>query len=137
MKKILSLSLFLICSLSSFEQDSTSKWTFSVSMGFEPVPVYSISGTDTSFVNSFSLAPGFSIRHSSGLGLTYSPKFVTGGPSPGIYMHALTFGIEQYDKEAFNYTFNYSHYFFTNTAGIPYSPINNEISGSITYKKPG
>lgn len=136
MKKVFSIFLLLICSLSSFSQDSTNKWTFSVGLGFEPITVYNISGTDTSFVNSLSVAPGFSIRHSNGIGLTYSPKFVTGGASPGIYMHILTFGIEQYDKEVFNYTFNYSHYFFTNTTGVPYSPINNEISGSISYKKP-
>ncbi len=136
MKKNLLLSILLICSISSFTQDSTHKWAFSVNMGFEPVPVYSITGTDTSFVNSLSIAPGFSIRNANGIGLTYSPKFVTGGASPGIYMHALTFGIEQYDKEVFNYTFNYSHYFFTNTTGIPYSPISNEIAGSISYKKP-
>lgn len=136
MKKIFLFSLLFIYSLSSFAQDSSHKWTLSVSMGIEPVPVYSITGIDTSFVNSFSVAPGFSIRHSSGIGLTYSPKFVTGGSSPGVYMHALTFGVEQYDKKVFNYSFNYSHYFFTNTTSIPYSPINNEISGSLTYKKP-
>lgn len=136
MKKVSLILVLMITAITSFSQDSTGgKWTLSVSMGFEPVPVYHISGTDTGFVNSFSVSPGFTIRHSSGFGLTYSPKLVMGGASPGIYMHALTVGIEQYDKEVFNYTFNYSHYFFTNTTGVPYSPISNEISGSVTYKK--
>lgn len=136
MKKVFLLLFPMITALTSFSQDSTGgKWTLSLSMGLEPVPVYQITGTDTGFVNSFSVSPGFTIRHSSGFGLTYSPKLVMGGASPGIYMHALTAGIEQYDKEVFNYSFNYSHYFFTNTTGVPYSPINNEISGSVTYKK--
>ncbi len=129
------LLILFVFSVKSYSQDSSGKWTFSVSMGIDPVAITRISGTDTSIVNSLSVAPGFTIRHANGIGFSYSPKWVTGSSSPGIYMHALTFGIEQYDKESFDYTFNYSHYFFTNNTGVPYSPLNNEISGSINYKK--
>ena len=136
MRKICSLSVvLLVFSVQCFSQDSTRKWTFSVSMGIDPVAVTRISGTDTSIVNSLSISPGFSIRHANGLGFSYSPKFVTGGATPGIYMHVFTFGMEQYDKETFDYAFNYNHYFFTNKTGVPYSPLNNDISGSVSYKK--
>lgn len=119
-----------------FAQDSsTHKWSVSAGLSFDPVAAYHITGTDTSFVNALSVAPSISLRHISGVGISYSPGFVTGGTSPGLYVHAVTLGIEQYDKETFDYSFNYSHYFFTNTSSVPYSPINNEIYGSIGLKK--
>lgn len=138
MKKILLLSFITFFVFRSFAQDSTDKkWQPTVSMAFGPVSVYNISGVDTSFVNSLSISPAFTIRNNkTGIGLIYSPSIVTGGPKPGIYMHTITFGVEQYDKKVFDYTFNYSHYFFTNNGSIPYSPLNNEIDGSFTYKKP-
>ncbi|MES2003310.1 MAG: hypothetical protein V4450_02220 [Bacteroidota bacterium] len=130
--------LFLVVcffSLTCFSQDSTHKWSLSAGLGIDPVAVYSISGTDTSIVNGLSISPVIAYRHTSGFGISYSPKFVTGGNSPGIYMHAVTIGVEQYDKKILDYTFNYSHYFFTNASSVPYSPITNEISGSLGYKK--
>ncbi|MDE3235797.1 MAG: hypothetical protein KGO81_07575 [Bacteroidota bacterium] len=139
MKKTIVLFTALFCySISVFAQDSTdteSKWSPSISLNFEPVPVYSISGTDTSFVNSMAVGPVFSIRNKNGIGISYSPKFVTGGPTPGIFMHAVTAGVEQYDKQKFDYTFEYSHYFFTKNSSVPYSPLTNEIYTSLTYKK--
>ncbi len=136
MKKLVLSALFLVSTLAVFAQDSTSKWSPAVSLGFEPVPVYHISGVDTSFENSVALSPVLSIRHKSGFGISYSPKFVTGGTTPGIFMHAVTVGIEQYDQKVFNYALTYSHYFFTNNKGVPYSPLTNEVYASFTYKQP-
>lgn len=137
MKKIFLLSFITFFVLHSFAQDSSeNKWQLTASLGFGPVAVYNISGVDTGFVNSLSVSPAFSYRNNkTGIELTYSPGIVTGGPKPGIFMHAITFGVEQYDKKIFDYTLNYSRYFFANNGSIPYSPLNNEIYGSLTYKK--
>lgn len=135
MKKLAVFLPLVLCLVQSFAQDSTSKWQLSAGLVIDQVAVTSISGTDTGFVGSLSLSPSVSIRHSSGFGITYSPRYVTGGSSPGVYMHAVTVGVEQYDKKLFDYSFTYSHYFFTNATSVPYSPISNEIFGSLSYKK--
>lgn len=129
------LALLIVGNFLFAQDSSTHRWSVSAGLSFDPVAAYHITGTDTSFVNALSVAPSISLRHSSGVGISYSPGFVTGGTSPGLYVHAVTFGIEQYDKETFDYSFNYSHYFFTHTSSVPYSPINNEIYGSIGLKK--
>lgn len=138
MKKSI-LTLFLaFTGFYSFAQDSTGaeKWQPTVAVVFDPVPVYHISGTDTGFINALSIDPKFTIRHKSGLGIAYSPHILTSGPKPGIYMHSVTAGLEQYDRPKFDIEAEYSHYFFTNTDnGIPYSPLTNEIYTSLTYKK--
>ncbi|MDE3125119.1 MAG: hypothetical protein KGK14_06365, partial [Bacteroidota bacterium] len=53
----------------------------------------------------------------------------------GIYMHVITAGIEQYNKKNWDYVLDYNHYFFTGNVSIPYTPLNNEIYSSLTYKK--
>lgn len=101
-----------------------------------PVPTISITGIDTSYNNSLSIAPVIDLRNSNGLGISYSPKFVAGGPSAGIYAHQVTAGLQSYNKELFDVVADYSHYFFTDNIGIPSSPITNELYFSSTYKKP-
>ncbi|MFZ5976291.1 MAG: hypothetical protein EO766_10715 [Hydrotalea sp. AMD] len=140
MKKLLLLFSFVNFfsigySQSNASDSSGSKWHPSVGINLEPVPVYDISGADTSFVNSFSIAPYFSYRNDNGIGIMYSPKFVMGGATPGIYVHVITAGIEQYGKKVWDYVLDYSHYFFTGNTSIPYTPLNNEIYSSLTYKK--
>jgi hypothetical protein len=135
MKPLFLLSFIFLITVNVFAQDNSVKLHPVAGVRLDPVAVYSISGTDTGFVNSLSLAPVFSLRHKSGLGITYSPKFIMSALKPGLYMHELTAGIEQYDKEIVDYSFNYSHYFFTNNTSVPYSPLNNEIYGSVNYKK--
>ncbi|WP_298301064.1 hypothetical protein [Hydrotalea sp.] len=81
------------------------------------------------------MSPCFSYRNDNGIGIIYSPKFVIGGATPGIYAHIITAGIEQYDKKIWDYVLDYSHYFFTGNTSIPYTPLNNEIYTSLTYKK--
>lgn len=117
-------------------QDSSKTFHFSVGLGFMPVPTISIAGIDTSYNNSLSIAPVLDIRNNNGLGISYSPKFVAGGPSAGIYAHQVTVGLESYNKELFDVIADYSHYFFTGNIGIPSSPITNELYFSSTYKKP-
>ncbi len=137
MKKSI-LTLFLaLPGFCAFAQDSTaSTWQPTIGVSFEPVPVYNISGTDTGFINSLAISPIFTIRHKSGWGISYSPHILTGGPKPGIFMHSVTAGLEQYNKEKFDVTAEYSHYFFTNTDnGVPYSPLTNEIYAGLTYKE--
>jgi len=121
--------------LSVFAQDKAMQLQPMVALRIDPVAVNSISGADTVFAGSVSFAPLFSIRHKSGLGLTYSPKFIFGGIKPGLYVHEITAGVEQYDKDIFDYALNYCHYFFTNNPAIPFTPLNHEIYGSVNYKK--
>jgi hypothetical protein len=124
---------FLTASLRA--QEEQAKWTPTIGLQSDIVPTYNIAGTDTSFSNKFSVAPSFSIRNAAGWGITYSPKFLSGTSGPLIFMHAVTVGVEQYDKKILDYTFNFNHYFFTGNKAVPYSPLNNEISGSLSWKK--
>ncbi|KAA9039065.1 hypothetical protein FW778_09500 [Ginsengibacter hankyongi] len=134
--KTLSIVLVLIIyACSSKAQDTIKKWNYSIGITFTGVPVVQISGTDTTFQNSLSVAPAFSIRNHSGIGIIYSPAFVTGGSDGGIYMHKITAGFEQYDKKKFDIVAEYTHFFFTNNTAIPYTPISNEIELGATYKK--
>ena len=136
MKKIISILSFIAFAFSSIAQDSSKTFHFSVGLGFMPVPTISITGIDTSYNNSLSIAPLLDIRNNNGLGISYSPKFVAGGPSAGIYAHQVIVGLESYNKELFDVVADYSHYFFTGNIGIPSSPITNELYFSSTYKKP-
>jgi hypothetical protein len=119
---------------SSEAQDTIKKWNYAIGINFTGVPVIQTSGTDTTFQNSLSIAPAFSIRNHSGIGIIYSPAFVTGGANSGIYMHKITTGFEQYDKKKFDLVAEYSHFFFTNNTAIPSTPISNEIELAGTYK---
>jgi hypothetical protein len=84
-KKIFYILFFLIITYNCTAQDSTKKWQPSIEINFTAVPTFAITGTDTSFKNSLSVAPSFGIRNKNGFGASYSPKFITGGSKPGIY----------------------------------------------------
>jgi hypothetical protein len=134
MKKLSIVLILIICTRSIKAQDTIKKWNYAIGINFTGVPVIQTSGTDTTFQNSISIAPAFSIRHRSGIGIIYSPAFVTGGSNSGIYMHKITAGFEQYDKKKFDLVAEYSHFFFTNNSVIPATPISNEIILAGTYK---
>ncbi len=136
MKPIITLFLFTGIFFSCYAQDSTKAFHFSVGTGFTSVPTVTIHGTDTSYNNSLSIAPEIDVRNGNGLGISYSPRFVTGGTTSGIYVHEITAGLESYNKELFDVVADYSHYFFTNNKSIPSTPITNELYFSSTYKKP-
>lgn len=135
MKKY-SFLLLLAVSISAAAQDSTNKWSVTVGLDIGLAGVNRITGTDTTLVNALALAPSISFGHSSGFSIGYSPKFVMGGASPGLYMHAVSAGMSQYDKDAYSYSVIYSHYFFVGNKSIPYTPLTNEIYSSFTYKRP-
>jgi hypothetical protein len=135
MKKLAIALLFLVFASYCIAQDSTQKWKPSVGINFTSVPTTHISGTDTSFQNALSVGPFFSIRSHGGFGVVYSPVFVAGGSKSGIFMHIITIGLEQYDRENFDLVAEYSHFFFTNNKSIPWSPISNEVILAATYKK--
>lgn len=110
-------------------------WQPSVEMNFSSVPVFHISGTDTSLQNEISIAPYFTYRSSGGFGVSYSPYFVTGGSDPGVFMHLVTIGLEQYGKKDYELVADYNHFFFTDNSSVPTTPITNEIILGATYKK--
>ena len=134
MKKLIIAIVFIISTWQGKAQDTIQKWNYSIGANFTSVPIIQTSGSDTTYQNSLSIAPAFSIRNRSGIGIIYSPAFVTGGPNSGIYMHKITAGFEQYDKKKFDLVAEYSHFFFTNNTNIPSTPITNEISLGGTYK---
>ncbi|MDE3212903.1 MAG: hypothetical protein KGM98_06685 [Bacteroidota bacterium] len=121
----------------SYAQDSTSNWSPSLQLDFTSVPTQSISGTDTSYQNSLSVAPVFDYRSSGGFGISYSPVWVTGGSHPGIFMHQVTVGLEQYNNSKWILVADYIHYFFTGNPSIPSSPLTNEVVGEIATKQYG
>lgn len=135
MKK-LSIALLLLAFASySKAQDSTKKWQPSIGINFTTVPTINISGTDTSFKNTLSIAPTFSFRSQGGFGIAYSPVFVAGGSNPGIFMHTVTIGLEQYSKKNFDLVAEYSHFFFTGNSSLPTTPISNEVILAAKYKR--
>lgn len=127
--------LLLAGSLSAAAQDSTHKWSLTAGLDIGLAGVNKITGTDTSLVNALALAPSISLGRGN-FSIGYSPKFVMGGSNPGLYMHAVSAGMSQYDKDAYSYAVTYSHYFFVGNKSIPYTPLTNEIYSSFTYKKP-
>jgi hypothetical protein len=136
MRSRLLIFLPVLLSMKLFAQDSIQRWQpFFAGVIFNNVPVQNISGTDTGYINGFSVAPFFSVRNRAGLGIFYSPRIVTSGGKTGIYLHELSAGIEQYDKKIWDYEFKYSHYFMTGNTNVPYTPLTNEIYGMLAYKK--
>ena len=134
-KHILYSLVFLFITNNSHAQDSTKNWQPSIEVNFTAVPTFAIAGMDTSFKNSLSVAPSFVIRNKNGFGVSYSPKFITGGSKPGIYMHEVMAGFEQYGKKRFDFFAEYNHFFFANNTSTPVTPITNELFSGITYKK--
>lgn len=133
-------NLFIVCVLFSFAsahaQDSTKAWNVTLGLNMSVVTTYKIVGTDTGFANTLTQSPILTLTHKSGLYASYAPMFVVGGIKPGLYMQALSTGISQYDKPDYSYDISYSHYFFSSQTSVPYSPLNNEVYASFTYKKP-
>jgi hypothetical protein len=135
--KIILISILSLFSLCSFAQDSTKKWQVSAELAFSSFPTVSVSGTDTIYKSVLSVSPGLTIRNKkNGLGIYYSPSIVLGGSQPGIFLHTLAAGIEQYDKKRFDIVADYIHYFFTSNESSPVSLLNNEVYFYLCYKKP-
>jgi len=97
-------------------------------------PYLSIHNTDTVYSNSLAVAP-FIRYYYKGFGLKYAPYFITSGSKLGVYMQTVTAGYEQYEKEHINLDLSYTHFFFSGNATIPYTPLNNELYGFISFKK--
>jgi hypothetical protein len=139
MKKIvLAVCCFFLLSLHLRAQDdstqSTHKWHLSAGLALVAIPVYHIVGIDTGYTNTLSIAPSVSLSN-GGFAISYSPRIITGGSNPGLYMHAVTLGYSEYDKKVFDFAINYSRFFFTDNNSIPYTPLNNEIYTELAYKK--
>lgn len=134
MKNIVSTLCLVFFSYLCFSQDAEKnkddkgegKYS-SFQINFSTVPTQSISGTDTSYANSFSIAPVLDLRTKSGWGLSYSPAIITSGAKTGIYMHTLSAGYERYGKGKADLAFSYNHFIATNKTSVPYTPISNEI----------
>jgi hypothetical protein len=133
----ITIAVILFLSLqSAFGQDSTKKWQPLVGLTFTTLPAATVSGHDTIYKSSLSVSPFIELRNKkSGFGFSYSPSFVLGGIDPGIYVHTVTIGIEQYEKPKFDLVADYMHYFFTNNQSSPVSILNNEVYTYLCYKK--
>lgn len=134
MKNIVSTVSLILLSFLSFAQDTNSNKddkesakNSSFQINFSTVPTQSVSGTDTSYSNSFSIAPILDLRSKSGWGVSYSPAIITSGTKTGIYMHTLSAGFERYGKGKTDIAFSYNHFIATNKTSVPYTPIANEI----------
>lgn len=134
MKNIVNAIILVLFSYFSFAQDTntnkddkSSGKNSSFQINFSTVPTQSVSGTDTSFANSFSIAPVLDLRSKSGWGVSYSPAIITSGAKTGIYMHTLSAGFERYGKGKTDLAFSYNHFIATNKTSVPYTPIANEI----------
>ena len=123
----------LTCAAALHAQDKDQKNNNSISIDFASVPIMTTSGIDTSFQNALSVTPILDLRTKSGWGISYAPSFVTSGAHPGIYMHTVSAGYERYGEKNLNIAFGYNHFFFTGQTGVPYSPLNNEISFYLNY----
>src|SRR5689334_21579367 len=105
MKNYSLVTLFTLISFISFSQDSTKSGGISIGLNFSGVPITTISGADTSYINALSVSPSIGLRSKSGWGVAYSPSFVTSGNRPGVYMHNLTAGYERYGGKSFDLDF--------------------------------
>ena len=111
----------------SNKHDKSSGKNSSLQINFSTVPTQSVSATDTTYANSFSIAPVVDLRSKSGWGISYSPAFVTSGAKTGIYMHTISGGYERYGKGKTDLAFSYNHFIATNKTSVPYTPISNEV----------
>lgn len=135
-KNILFVFLLILTFFKSYAQDSSkvSKFHFIVGLNFTTVPTLNVSGVDTTFNNSLSASPVFTVSY-NGFSAIYSPKFVMGGSNSGIYMHAISAEYAQYDKPKVDFDLEYTYMFFTGNSSVPYTPLNNEVYSAITFKK--
>jgi hypothetical protein len=135
MRKLIFALLLSIVYFICFAQSDESTFQVQTSVQLTSTPVLAVNNADTSFNNSFVVAPILRLFHQKGFGVSYSPYVATQGNQPGIYMHTVTAGYEHYDGVVVNLDFAYTHFFFANNSSIPYSPLNNELYAYISYKK--
>jgi hypothetical protein len=134
--KIPSITLLLLMTVYySFGQQNPKAWQATAGVNFSSIPTLHFAGTDTSTQRALSIAPSFSFRSPGGFGIIYTPYFVGGGSQPGIFMHMVTVGLEQYDKKDYELVADYNHFFFTGNSSIPTTPITNEVILEGAYKK--
>ena len=133
MKKIL-LMLSLFSHLFVKAQEKVNPVSFQAGFTTSTTATYHIIDTDTSFKNTFTIAPFLRIMHRSGFGLNYSLNGIASDSGNNIFMHTASAFYEEYDKPV-NLNFRYTHFFFTNNNAVPYTPISNELYGYVAYKK--
>lgn len=119
----------------SIGQQESKGWQASAEVNLSALPTLRFSGTDTSTQQVLSVAPSFSFRSPGGFGIIYSPHFVAAGSEPGIFMHVVTIGLEQYNKKDYQLVADYNHFFFTGNNSVPTTPITNEVIVEGIYKK--
>jgi len=134
MKQLILTACLYLFTLAVHSQDSTSASKMQAGIQWNTTPYLSVNNNDTLYSNSMVVAP-FIRYYYQGFGLKYAPYFITSGSKPGIYMHTVTAGYEQYEKEHINLDLSYTHFFFSGNATIPYTPLNNELYGFISFKK--
>lgn len=140
MKKICCIVSFILLSFLGYSQapdsskdDKSSLRSSSFQINFSTVPTQSVSSADTSYSNSFSVAPVLDLRSKSGWGISYSPAFVISGSKTGIYMHTISGGYERYGNGKTDLAFSYNHFIATNKTSVPYTSISNEIFFYTSY----
>jgi hypothetical protein len=140
MKKICYITGFIVLSFWGYSQGTDSSKddksffrSSSFQINFSTVPTQSFSSADTSYSNSFSIAPLLDLRSKSGWGISYSPAFVISGSKTGIYMHTISGGYERYGKGKTDLAFSYNHFIATNTTSVPYTSISNEVFFYTSY----
>lgn len=121
--------------VAAFCQTSESPLQVQAAVQFTTTPVLTVANNDTSFYNSFVVAPSLRLFHQKGFKVSYSPYFATQGSQPGVYMHMVTAGYEQYDGATINAELAFTHFFFSESNNVPYTPLNNEVYAYLSYKK--
>lgn len=133
MKKII-IILCLFSNLNGIAQEKNKQFSTQAGITASTTAAYSISGTDTTLKNAFTLAPFVRIMSKSGFGVSYSVHTLLSGAEKKLFMHTASAFYEEYDKPV-NLSFSFTHFFFTNNSAIPYTPITNELYGYVAYKK--
>jgi hypothetical protein len=96
------------------------------------VPVIDPSATDSEG-SGLSLAPYLKLQLNSGIGMKVQTYFLAGGSSKGNYANAIT-PFYSIDKKKIALDISYTHFFLAGNTSMPYTPITNEVYGSLTYK---
>jgi len=133
MKQLILTVCFYLFFLALHAQAQSQDSKIQAGIQLSTTPNLAITNTDTVYSNSLSLAP-FIRFFDKGFSLKYAPYLISGGTAPGVYMHTVTAGYEQYDKEILNLDLSYTHFFFTQNPSIPYTPLNNEFFGLVGFK---
>ena len=133
MKNLIAI-LILFSTLQSIAQENSKDFFVQAGLSASTTANYSINGTDTTLQSAFTLAPFVRIMHKSGLGLNYALNTLSSAGKQAVYMNTATAFYESYDKPV-NLNISYAHFFFNNNSTLPYTPINNELYGYVSYKK--